>query len=53
MANPQHHTDTDHHEHGTMDATGHQRVFEGFVRVSAWSIVASIAILIFMALSNA
>jgi hypothetical protein len=53
MASPQHHDDRDHHDHGTMDVTGHQRTFDGFVRVSMWAAVASIAILIFMALANA
>ena len=41
------------HVHGTMDVRDHERAFAGFVRISAWSAVASLAVLVFLALANA
>jgi Ni,Fe-hydrogenase I cytochrome b subunit len=41
------------HEHGTMDISEHEKTFEGFVRMSIWVVVASIAILVLAALLNA
>lgn len=40
------------HKHGDMDVETHEKTFEGFVRATAWSIVAIICVLIFMALVN-
>lgn len=55
MANPHHtaHHDAAHHEHGSMDVAVHERTFDGFVRFMTWAAVASIAVLIFLALTNA
>lgn len=45
--------DTAQHEHGTMNITAQQRTFDGFIRLAIWTAVLSIAVLIFMALTNA
>lgn len=44
-----------HGEHvvGTMDVTAQQRTFNGFVRAISWNVVAMLAVLIFLALTNA
>ncbi|MBB1492552.1 MULTISPECIES: aa3-type cytochrome c oxidase subunit IV [unclassified Paracoccus (in: a-proteobacteria)] len=42
-----------HHTHGTMEIATQERTFNGFIRLATWSAVAVIAILIFLALSNA
>lgn len=47
------HREITEHKHGTMDVTTHRRVFSSFVRFATWSAVLSIAILIFLALTNA
>lgn len=41
------------HVAGTMDVTAQQRTFNVFVRMVAWNVVAIIAVLIFLALTNA
>lgn len=41
------------HVHGTMDVRAHERTFEGFVKLLMWSAIASLAVLIFLALTNA
>lgn len=41
------------HVHGTMDIRAHERTFEGFVKVAMWSAIASLAVLVFLALANA
>lgn len=41
------------HVHGTMDIRDHERTFHGFVRLALWSAVASLAVLVFLALANA
>lgn len=43
----------EHHTHGEMDVREHEKTFEGFVRFVAWGAVASIAVLIFLALVGA
>ncbi|MBL9049045.1 MAG: aa3-type cytochrome c oxidase subunit IV [Tabrizicola sp.] len=47
----------DHHQaehvHGSMDIRAQEKTFEGFVRLSIWVVVISIAALVFMALVNA
>ncbi len=40
------------HEHGKMDVTEHQKVFEGFVRFWIWVFGATIFILLFLAVFN-
>ncbi len=40
------------YEHGSMDVTEHEKTFEGFLRWSVRIIVASIAVLIFLAIFN-
>jgi Bacterial aa3 type cytochrome c oxidase subunit IV len=46
----------DHHEgehkHGSMDIRAQEKTFEGFIRMSVWVAVISIAILIFAGLVN-
>jgi Bacterial aa3 type cytochrome c oxidase subunit IV len=41
------------HKHGSMDIKAQEKTFEGFVRMVTWGIVATVGILIFMALANA
>ncbi|MGC1430384.1 MAG: aa3-type cytochrome c oxidase subunit IV [Albidovulum sp.] len=41
------------HKHGSMDTKGHEKTFEGFIRVSTWVAAITIGVLIFMALVNA
>lgn len=41
------------HVHGTMDTRAHERTFDGFVKITMWSAILSIAVLIFLALTNA
>ena len=41
------------HDDGNMDIEEHEKTFEGFARASAWSAVAVIVILLFLALVNA
>ncbi len=40
------------HEHGKMDITEQEKTFEGFLRISVWTAVISIVILILLALIN-
>lgn len=40
------------HEHGSMDTTQQERAFSGFLRLAAWTVGITIAILIFLALVN-
>ena len=42
----------DKYEHGTMDVSEQEHTFEGFIRWSVRIIVASIAVLIFLAIFN-
>jgi hypothetical protein len=41
------------HKHGTMDIREHEKTFAGFIRMSIWVVIASIAILVLAALLNA
>ena len=41
------------HKHGSMDIRGHEKTFAGFIRISTWGAIISIAVLIFLALANA
>lgn len=41
------------HKHGEMNIEVQEKTFEGFVKAVAWSVVAIIVVLIFMALVNA
>lgn len=41
------------HEHGKMDVREHEKTFAGFIRLSTWVAGISVAILIFLALTNA
>ncbi|MCV2449195.1 MULTISPECIES: aa3-type cytochrome c oxidase subunit IV [Paracoccus] len=47
-----HHEITEH-KHGEMDIRAHQATFAGFIKAATWVCVLSIAVLVFMALSNA
>lgn len=47
-----HHEITEH-THGEMDIRTQQATFAGFIKVSVWVACLSIAVLVFMALSNA
>ena len=40
------------HKHGEMDTTVQEKTFEGFVKVSTRVVIASIAVLIFLAIFN-
>ncbi|MFQ5439599.1 MAG: aa3-type cytochrome c oxidase subunit IV [Paracoccaceae bacterium] len=40
------------HKHGTMDISGHEKTFSGFVRGSVWVAALSIAALVFLAVFN-
>jgi Ni,Fe-hydrogenase I cytochrome b subunit len=40
------------HQHGSMDITQQQKTFHGFIRLASWTGMASILVLIFMALTN-
>lgn len=37
---------------GTMDLTEHKKTFSGFIRASVWVLGLSVAVLVFMALTN-
>ena len=41
------------HQHGTMDIREQEKTFAGFIRMSIWVAVISIAVLVFLALANA
>jgi len=41
------------HKHGTMDIREQEKTFAGFIRMSIWVVIASIAILVIAALLNA
>ncbi|HKL44659.1 MAG TPA: aa3-type cytochrome c oxidase subunit IV [Roseovarius sp.] len=41
------------HKHGEMDIEVQEKTFDGFVKIVAWSCVAIIAFLIFVAMVNA
>lgn len=41
------------HEHGKMDTRAQEKTFAGFVRLTTWGAGISIAILVFLALTNA
>ena len=43
----------DDHKQGSMDIKEQEKTFAGFMRLVSWSAVIILAILIFMALSNA
>lgn len=47
-----HHHETTDHKIGTMDITEQQRTFAGFIKFATWTAILSIAVLIFMALTN-
>ncbi len=47
-----HHEITEH-KHGEMDITAHKATFAGFIKAAVWVSCLSIAVLVFMALSNA
>ena len=40
------------HKHGTMDVTDQEKTFQGFVNWSMWIGGISIAVLVFLALTN-
>jgi len=41
------------HKHGSMDIRVQEKTFDGFVRMTTWSVWIIIAVLIFMALAGA
>lgn len=40
------------HQHGSMNITDHERVFEHFVKFAIWVAVIAILVLIFLAIFN-
>ncbi|MFB9151340.1 aa3-type cytochrome c oxidase subunit IV [Roseovarius ramblicola] len=40
------------HKHGEMDTTVQEKTFEGFVRMTVWSVVGIAVFLIFLAMVN-
>lgn len=40
------------HKHGSMDTRVQEKTFAGFIKLSTWTAVISIGVLIFMALVN-
>ncbi len=40
------------HKHGSMDTKVQEKTFDGFIRISVWTAVISIGVLIFLALAN-
>ena len=42
----------DAHKHGTMDISGHERIFSTFIRWSAWTVIIVFLILAFLALTQ-
>ncbi|MEM7423076.1 MAG: aa3-type cytochrome c oxidase subunit IV [Pseudomonadota bacterium] len=42
----------DKHEHGSMDVTEQEKMFEGFIRLSAYTIVVVVIALAFLALTQ-
>ncbi len=40
------------HEHGSMDVTEQEKVFEGFIRWSAYTLVVIVVALVFLALTQ-
>ncbi len=41
------------HKHGSMDISGHEKTYNGFVSLVTWGAVACVVILCFLALVNA
>ncbi|MCA0273274.1 MAG: aa3-type cytochrome c oxidase subunit IV [Proteobacteria bacterium] len=41
------------HTPGKMDIREHEKTFDGFIKVTTWSAVVCIVVLIFLALANA
>jgi uncharacterized membrane protein len=41
------------HEHGSMDITQQERTFHGFLKACTWVVIATLVVLIFLALVNA
>ena len=41
------------HVHGSMDVREQEKTFAGFIRMSIWVVVAAIAVLVFLGLTNA
>lgn len=41
------------HKHGSMDIRTQEKTFAGFMKMSTWGAIISVAILIFLALTNA
>lgn len=40
------------HKHGEMDIRQHERTFAGFIRLTVWSTVVILFLLVFLALAN-
>jgi hypothetical protein len=40
------------HKHGTMDTTAQEKTFHGFVRCVTYGVIASLLVLIFLAIFN-
>lgn len=38
------------HKHGEMDITAQEKTFDGFVRLTTWSVVVILLILVFLAI---
>lgn len=40
------------HEHGTMDTTDQEKTFDGFVKITTYSVIGILVFLVFLALVN-
>lgn len=40
------------HQHGSMDISGHEKTYNGFIRLVTWGAGLSIAVLIVLAITN-
>lgn len=47
------HHDSSEHKHGEMDIRAHQETFAGFIRATTWVCALALAVLVFLALTNA
>lgn len=45
--------DVTEYKPGEMDITEHEKTFSGFVRLATWVVIISLAVLVFLALTNA
>ena len=46
------HDDHHHHVHGTMDTSEQEKVFNAFIRISAWHVVLILFVLMLLAITQ-